>query len=68
MFLTTAMGSANEMEVHLKIAAELGYGADGECQRLAEEYNVVGRQLNRLIVSWRDGAPTTSNEQRATRN
>ena len=60
-YLTTAMASANEMEVHLKIAAELGYIDLDECQRLLSEYNVLGRQLNRLVASWRDGVPATSN-------
>ncbi len=48
-YLTTAMGSANEMQVHLKIASELGYLQDSN--KLSDEYDVVGRQLNKLIAS-----------------
>lgn len=65
-YLTTAIGSANEMEVHLRIVEQLGYA---DVSELRQDYNVVGRQLNRLIASWRDGPPganRTSNQQRAT--
>src|SRR3990172_6394212 len=37
-YLTTAMGSANEMEVHLEIAAQLGYLDRGSHRELAGEY------------------------------
>lgn len=62
-YLTTAMASANEMEVHLKIADQLGYA---DVSGLIEECNVVGRQLNKLIASWQrfptsHKRPTTSN-------
>jgi four helix bundle protein len=62
-YLTTAMGSANEMQVHLKIASELGYLQDGN-----ELFDVVGRQLNKLIASWRRGPPEAVNQQQATSN
>ena len=65
-YLTTALGSANEMEVHLRIAADSGYGDEGECAGLVDGYKVLGRQLNRLIASWRQGVPVTINQQRAT--
>lgn len=64
-YLTTAMGSANEMEVHLSIAIDLGYGEEGQCVELKSEYGVRGRQLNRLITTWRSGAPIP-NQQPAT--
>jgi hypothetical protein len=51
-FLTNAMGSATEMEVHLEIARELGYVTDEECARLVDEYQIVARQLYRLIEKW----------------
>ena len=65
-YLTTAMGSANEMQVHLKIASELGYLQSDD--PLMSDYNIVGRQLNKLISSWRSGPPeatepATSNQQ-----
>jgi four helix bundle protein len=64
-YLTTAMGSATEMEVHLEVAMELGYGDSGECQRLIGEYQIVARQLYRLIERWRsiEVRPPTSDLQ-----
>ncbi len=67
-YLTTAMASANEMEVHLKIAAELGYVESGTYHQLVDEYSVLGKQLNRLIASWRARPPVTSNQQLATKD
>ena len=52
-YMRVAMGSANEMETHLKIARTLGYAENDEIERLADGYNHVGRQLNRLISNWR---------------
>ena len=51
-YLTIAMGSANELEVHLKIAANLGYVTKEVSSECKEEYVIVGKQLNRLIASW----------------
>lgn len=60
-FLTISMGSANEMEVHYKVARDLGFGTDPECQRLIGEYQVVGKQLRRLIERWRPaGSPPST--------
>ena len=64
-YLTTALGSANEMQVHLRIASDLGYLRDEE---LFEGYDIVGRQLNRLIAAWRDGPPEPLNQRQATSN
>ena len=52
-YMRTAMGSANEMETHLRIAGRLGYAEGSELDALIDGYNHVGRQLNRLITSWR---------------
>lgn len=52
-YLRIAMASANEMEVHLKMAIDLGYLPRAEAERYRREYGVVGRQLNRLITVWR---------------
>jgi four helix bundle protein len=52
-YLRMAMASANEMEVHLKIAGELGYLTREQVAEYAKEYNIVGRQLNRLSTTWR---------------
>ncbi len=50
-YMRAAMGSANEMETHLKIAKGLGYSQ--QLDELIDGYNHVGRQLNRLISTWR---------------
>jgi four helix bundle protein len=52
-YMRTAMGSANEMETHLRIVGRLGYVRSGELDELIDGYNHVGRQLNRLITNWR---------------
>ncbi len=52
-YMRMAMGSANEMETHLKIAGSLGYLAGQELDDLVDGYNHIGRQLNRLITNWR---------------
>ena len=51
-YLRIAMGSANELEVHLKIAASLEYVTEDVSSKYQQEYAVVGKQLNRLIASW----------------
>jgi len=51
-YLTTALGSNNEMLVHVKIAASLDYVAQKHCQELIEAYTVIGKQLHRLIQRW----------------
>jgi len=63
-FLTIAMGSANEMEVHFEIARVLEYVTEEERDAFVEEYRIIGKQLNRLIQYWRsDKAPATSNQR-----
>jgi len=52
-YLRMAMASANEMEVHLKIAGELGYLSREQVTEYAKEYNIIGRQLHRLSTTWR---------------
>jgi four helix bundle protein len=52
-YMRTAMGSANEMKTHLHIAARIGYVGEPELSELADGYDHVARQLNRLIANWR---------------
>jgi four helix bundle protein len=52
-FLTIALGSANEMEVHFQIARELEYVTEAERCTFCDEYEIVGKQLNNLIKYWR---------------
>ena len=53
-YLGNALGSANEIVVHLKVAVALGYVGETECQDLMNGYDVVAKQLHRLIQRWRD--------------
>jgi len=61
-FLTIAMGSANEMEVHLQVTRDFGFADASECHRLIDEYKIIGKQLRRLIERWRtlDRSPASS--------
>lgn len=52
-YMRMAMGSANEMETHLRIAGRLGYLGAPELDELTDGYNHIGRSLNRLITNWR---------------
>lgn len=52
-FLTIALGSANEIEVHAEVAHRLGY-IDGEIrEELQATYGTIGRMLAGLIRSWK---------------
>jgi four helix bundle protein len=52
-YLRVSLGSANEMEIHIENARDLGYIDRETAQRLIDEYQIVGKQLTRLIASWR---------------
>jgi four helix bundle protein len=64
-FLSHALGSATEMEVHLKIARELEYISDQAYASLQGEYEIIGKQLYRLMQHWRtlDSPSPTSHLQ-----
>lgn len=53
LYLAHAMGSANEMLVHLQIARQLGYVDQNDANSLTERYQIVCRQMNKLIQNWR---------------
>ncbi|MBI2724064.1 MAG: four helix bundle protein [Chloroflexi bacterium] len=59
-YLSTAMGSAAEMEAHVEIARELSYISQDEHSALVSECQIIGRQLFRLIEKWRDLDSPTS--------
>lgn len=68
-YLTTAMGSATEMKVHLEIALALGYASAEEVNPLIEAYEVLARQLYRLIEAWQSaGSRPPTSDVSATRN
>jgi four helix bundle protein len=53
VYLENAIGSANEMVVHLQIAQSLNYGEAATLDDMIEGYRVVGRMLVRLAQNWR---------------
>lgn len=55
-YLRVAMASANEMEVHLETACDLGYLSQEVSAKYVEEYQIIGKQLHRLIENWKSFA------------
>lgn len=53
LYLAYAMGSANEVLVHLEVAGELGYVSPDERSSLTDDYRIICRQLNKPIRNWR---------------
>ncbi len=49
---STALGSANEMIVHLEIARDLEYALPEVCNSLIEDYTIICKMLYRLIENW----------------
>ena len=62
-YLTTAMGSANEVEVHLEIAGKLDYSKTEVLNELIAEYSIIGRQLAALIRSWQPSRSQATRDQ-----
>ena len=48
-FLRNALGSSNEMIVLLKLSKDLGYLTE---EKIIEEYDILGKQLYKLIERW----------------
>ena len=53
-FLDIALGSANEMIVHLDVGEAIVYFNSEEIEPLMQEYEIVAKQLYRLIQNWKD--------------
>ncbi len=51
-YLTNALGSANEVIVHLKIADTLEYADGPAVAELVDDYTIVAKQLHTLIGAW----------------
>jgi four helix bundle protein len=51
-YLEHALGSSNEMIVHLQIAECLEYARNGDCRDLIEQYRSISQLLIRLIEKW----------------
>ncbi len=52
MYVEHALGSVNEMIVHLQIAECLEYVRNDDCAELIGQYRAVGQMLVRLIEKW----------------
>ena len=51
-FLINALGSCNEVTVLIRMVKDLEYEIQ-EYEELKEEYDHLGRQLNRLVQTWK---------------
>lgn len=52
-YLDSAIGSANEMEVHIEIARDLNYLLKDFCNGLLTRYNQLGGKLTNLQRNWK---------------
>lgn len=53
VYLDKALGSANEMEVHLNMAKDLGYLERNTCDDLITRYIALGGKLTNLRNNWK---------------
>lgn len=51
--LDSAVGSANEMEVHVSMAKDLGFWPADFCDDLLKRYNLLGGKLTNLRNNWK---------------
>lgn len=51
--LDSAIGSANEMEVHIETARDLGYWGKDFCETLLTKYKHLGGKLTNLQKNWK---------------
>ena len=51
--LDIALGSANEMIIHLEVGVATGYFTGEEVAPLIEEYEAIGKMIYRLAENWR---------------
>ncbi len=52
LYLENALGSTNEMIVHMQVAKALDYITEEDSDALIADYRIVGKQLTRLIEKW----------------
>ena len=52
-YLFSSIGSCNEMVVHISFAKDLGFWKPDFCGELLTRYDIVGKQLTRLLQNWR---------------
>ena len=51
-FLRNSLGSCNEVQVLLDLLKDLGYMKEAHYLSFKEEYQILGKQLNKLIQVW----------------
>ena len=51
--LDSAIGSANEMEVHIETARDLNYLSKDFCEELLDRYKKLGGKLTNLRNNWK---------------
>ncbi len=51
--IDSAIGSCNEMEVHISMARDLGYWQKDFCDKLIQRYILLGGKLVKLRDKWR---------------
>lgn len=51
--LIIAIGSANEMEVHIETARDLKYWQNDFCNDLLQRYIILGKKLTNLNRNWK---------------
>ena len=52
-YLLSAIGSGNEMFVHISFAKDLGFWKPEFCEDLLKRYDIVGKQLTKLLQNWK---------------
>ncbi len=52
-YLFSATGSCNEMTVHISFAKDLGFWKPDFCEDLLRRYDIVGKQLTKLLQNWK---------------
>ena len=57
-YLDIALGSANEVIVHLEVGNAVGYFEQSEIDPLIDGCEIVAKQLYRLVQSWQDFSST----------
>ena len=60
-FLRNSLGSCNEVQVLLNMIKDLNYIDEPLYVSFKEEYDILGKQLNKLLQTWRKIQPPTSN-------
>src|SRR3989344_2469072 len=52
-YLLSAIGSCNEMVVHISFAKDLGFWKGEFCEDLLKRYDILGKQLTKLLQNWK---------------